>query len=266
MSENHIIPSTYSHIVITGASNGIGAALAAQYAVTGVHLSLTGRNEERLMHVAQICRSQGAVCDVHVGDVTDYAAMQAWICTQDQKQPITLLIANAGVSGGIGREKKPESFNQICEIFSVNTLAMIHHVNLVADLMQKRQSGHIAVVGSMAGFQAMPGAPAYTASKAAIHFYGDALHALLQPSGVSFSIICPGFVDTHMTQSNTFPMPFLISSEKAAILIQKGLRKKKKYIIFPWQMYLLSILAKLMPSHFKNWILQLIPSKNTLKL
>jgi len=237
------------HILLTGASSGIGAALAAIYAAPGVRLSLHGRNERRLDEVAEQAQQKGALVNAKSGDVGYAEALGAWIADCDRAQPLDLLIANAGISAGTGRQG--ESDAQARAIFSVNVNGVLHTVQPAIALMRPRGRGQIAIMSSLAGFRGFPGAPTYSASKAAVRVYGEALRDELAPRGIAVNVICPGFIKTPMTDVNHFPMPFIMDAERAAHIIRRGLAHNRARIAFPWIMYAAVRLAAALP---QDWI------------
>ena len=235
-----------AHILITGASSGIGAALALRYAAPDMRLSLHGRSGERLAEVAAKAKQKGAVVTVTTGDVADAAAMNTWVANMHRVEPLTLIIANAGISGGtsgIGDDDR----RQVDRIFDVNIGGVLNVVTPAASVMAQRGAGQIAIVSSLAGFRGLSGSGAYAASKAAVRIYGEALRADLKPYGVRVNVICPGFIQTPMTDVNPFPMPFLMNAERAARIIQQGLARDKPRIAFPWRMYMVVSLLALLP-------------------
>lgn len=246
-------------ILITGASSGIGAALAQIYADQGVSLLLTGRNRDRLENTARLCQNKGAKVETATLCVTDKQALQHQILNWDDARPIDLVIANAGISGGTGTGG--ESDDQLREIMSINLDGTFNTVNCLIPRMQKRKKGQIALMSSMAGFRGMPNAPAYSVSKVAVRAYAEALRPLLKPDHISVCTIFPGFIKTPLTDVNTFAMPFLMSAEQAAVYIQKGLKKNKSRIAFPWQMHLLSRLVAALPLTIGDFILSRAPKK-----
>lgn len=236
---------TPKHILITGASSGIGAALATLYAGPGVRLALHGRNEDRLRHVAEDAKKRGAAVAIKAGDVCYAEGMSAWIAECHAAQPLDLVIANAGVSAGTGRNG--ESDEQARAIFAINLTGVLNTVQPAMPLMMQRGRGQIAIMSSLASFRGFPGAPAYCASKAAARIYGEALRGELAPHGIAVNVICPGFIKTPMTDVNPFPMPFIMTAERAARIIQKGLAHNRARIAFPWAMYALVRLAAALP-------------------
>jgi short-subunit dehydrogenase len=248
-------------ILITGASSGIGEALALLYAAPDVTLLLTGRNIERLMAVAGSCRSKGAVVDTCAIDVTARDTLAEKVLTWDDQYKIDLVIANAGVSGGTSMDAR-QTEAQLREIIEVNLIGTFNTINPLIPRLRLRKQGHIALMSSMAGFRGMPNAPAYSTSKVAVRAYGDALRPLLKPEGITVSIIFPGFVRTPLTDVNTFPMPFLMEADKAAAIIKRGLDAQKAFIAFPWQMHIFCWLLGALPRRLGDALLNRAPRKN----
>ncbi len=250
-------------IVITGASSGIGEALARHYAASDVALALTGRDAARLAAVADACRERGADVRSRLVDTTDREAMAAWLAEIDAAKPIDLLIANAGISGGTGGtgEALGESAGQTRRIFAVNLDGVLNSVLPVLPPMRARRRGQIALMSSLAAFRGFPGAPAYCASKAAVRVWGEALRGELQADGVEVSVICPGFVVSRMTAVNRFRMPLLMSAERAAAVIARGLARNRARIAFPLPMYVGSWLLGALPPWLTAPLLRRLPKK-----
>lgn len=235
------------NILITGASSGIGEALALYYAREGRFLAISGRNEERLELTAEACRSLGAeveACCIDVGVEDD---MVEWVRKIDDYRPFDLVVANAGISGGTGGLNGAEPLRQAEKIFSVNVFGVLHTIHPALDRMCTRGSGQVGVVSSLASFRGFPGSPAYCASKAAVRVYGESLRGAMAGCGVHVSVICPGFVKSRMTDVNGFEMPFLIDANKAAKKIAEGLKKDRGRISFT------------LPSVFTVWLLATLP-------
>ena len=244
------------HILITGGSSGIGEALAYAYAAPTVRIALSGRDAARLEAVASACRAKGARVSVAAIDVTDGAAMASWIATQNEALPLDLVIANAGVSAGTARGG--ESVAQARLIFAINLDGAINTVHPAIACMVGRRRGQIAIMSSLAAFRGFAGAPAYSASKAAVRVYGEALRTRLRGKGIEVSVICPGFVRSRMTAGNNFPMPLLMDADRAAAIIKRQLARNKSRIAFPWPLYLAAwLLATLPPALTDRWMVKL---------
>ena len=245
-----------SRIVITGASSGIGEALALRYAGPGVSLALSGRDAPRLEAVAARCRERGASAECTTLDVADRAAMEAWLGRLDAAGPLDLVIANAGVDGAAFPAEE-----RLRAIFRINVDGVIATVEPALALMIPRRRGQIAIMASLAGFVGMPGAPAYGASKAAVRVLGEALRGRHAADGIEVSVICPGFVRTRMTFDNRFPMPFLWEPERAARRIVRGLTRNRGRIAFPWPMYFGVRLLQLLPQPLLERLMARAPRK-----
>ncbi|MBU6474528.1 MAG: SDR family NAD(P)-dependent oxidoreductase [Alphaproteobacteria bacterium] len=247
-------------ILITGASSGIGRALALALAAPETTLLLTGRNAAKLDETARLCRAKGATAETSVIPVTDRAAFEKQVLDWDNARGIDVVIANAGVSGGTSMDDA-QNEAQLREIFDINLTGTFNTVNPLIPRFQTRKSGHIVLMSSMAGFRGMPNAPAYSTSKVAVRAYGDALRPLLKKDGVTVSTIFPGFIKTPMTDVNNFKMPFLMDVDKAAEIIKRGIDGKKAAIAFPWQMHAFCWLLGALPRRLGDWILSHAPQK-----
>jgi short-subunit dehydrogenase len=223
---------SFSSIVITGASSGIGEALALDYAAPGISLALSGRDAGRLQAVAEACRAKGAFVDAGNVDVADREAMAAWLTKFDDAHPIDLVVANAGVS--IDKDNSSlDDFSLVRKTFDVNVGGVFNTVEPLVGRFMERRHGQIGVVSSLAGFIGLPYAASYNASKAAIRVWGESIRYVLRKSGVGVSVICPGFVVSRMTSEAPFPMPFLMPMDRASAIIRRGLANDKARIAFP---------------------------------
>jgi short-subunit dehydrogenase len=241
-------------ILITGASSGIGAALASAYAKPNTFLALTGRSSERLKKIALECKKKGAKVVTTTIDIRQEKQLRAWIEKQDKTAPFDLVIANAGISNG-GKEKS-ENFDR--EIFAINLFGVLNTVYPAIDLMQSRKRGQIAIMSSMAGLYGFPRSPAYSASKAAVKTFGESMRNRLRSHGIKISVICPGFIETPLTATNEYKMPFLIPVAKAVQIIQRDLSKNKGIIAFPWQMKLFMWILRVLPTSWSERIARFV--------
>jgi short-subunit dehydrogenase len=261
-------------ILITGASSGLGAVLAAAYARPGAALWLSGRNRTRLESIATNCRAKGATVETVVLDVTAKEDMAHWISDCDAARPLDLVIANAGISagtGGIVKDGGVEMPGQAQRIFAINVDGVFNTVEPTIPLMRRHTPrsgvapfaarGQIAIMSSLAGFRGFPGAPSYSASKAAVKAWGEALRPILARDGISVSIICPGFVTTPMTATNGYRMPFLMPAEKAAAIMKRGIDCGRARIAYPGPMHFAAWLLSALPQTIGDRILRNTPSK-----
>ncbi len=237
---------TLRHILITGASSGIGAALARHYAGRDTRLALGGRDRTRLDAVAADCRERGALAATELVDVTDRAAMRRWVLAADAESPLDLVVANAGVSSHAGADV--ESEERARTVLAVNLDGVLNTAYPAVERMTERGRGQIALMSSLAGYRGFPDAPIYSASKSAVKALAEAWRGALAVRGIRVSAICPGFVETPMTARNKFRMPFLMTADRAAEIIAKGLRRDRARISFPWQLTLGSWLVAAVPA------------------
>lgn len=260
------MPCDFKNILITGASSGIGAALALHYAQEGHFLLLTGRDEGRLQDIADQCRAHGARVEICLVDVTERTAFANWLLQMDQIIPIDLVIANAGISGGTGGAENGSWIASEYKIFDVNVNGVLNTILPLIPRMMERRCGQIAIMSSLASFSGWPGAPGYSASKAAVRVYGESLRGTLAPHNIGVSVVMPGFVESRMTAVNDYKMPFFMKADKAARVIANGLRANRARIAFPWQTFAISGLIGLLPPALSARLLAKLPAKPALIL
>jgi short-subunit dehydrogenase len=232
-------------VFLTGASSGIGEALARHYAGRGATLGLFARRRE-LLHALQA--SLPGTAEIYQGDVCDLASVKRAADGFIAKHGVPdLVIGNAGVSYGTLTEYAEDAAT-FREIFDVNVLGLVHTFHPFIEGMRARGTGTLAGIASVAGVRGLPGTSGYSASKAAAINYLEALRVEMRRSGVKVSTICPGFIATPMTAKNPYPMPFIISADDAARRIARAIDAGKGYAIIPWQMAILGRIVKILPT------------------
>jgi short-subunit dehydrogenase len=238
-------------IVITGASSGIGEALARHYAREGA--TLLGLISRRKVDPAGL---PGKVVAYSV-DVADEAALAA--TAQDFNRRFgapDLVIANAGIANGTdGTEIRDVA--ELRKILETNVVGLAATLAAFAPAMRAAGQGTLAGIASVAGFRGLAGNGAYSASKAAAINWMESLRAELYGSGVSVVCICPGYIDTPMTRVNRFRMPFLLSADEAARRIARAIAGKRRLTVIPWQMALVSVPLRMMP----GWLFDRLASR-----
>jgi len=234
-------------ILITGASGGIGSALARTYARPGVALLLWGRDATRLEEAAAACRAKGAECHVERFDLRDLGALAARLAAADAATPIDIAIFNAGLGGTAPAGAVAETPEASRAVADVNFVAPVTGANAMAAVMAKRGRGQIVLIGSIAESFPLPMAPTYAATKAGLRMFAEALGMRLARHGVSVTLVSPGFIDTAMSRQVTEPKPFLMSADKAAAIIARGIERKARTIVLPWQFAVIRGVAGLLP-------------------
>ncbi|MCP4337586.1 MAG: SDR family NAD(P)-dependent oxidoreductase [Desulfobulbaceae bacterium] len=226
-----VLPRT---VLITGATGGIGSALAKVYAEPGTTLILQGRNTIRLDELVELCQAKGARVLTRILDLRDRDELSAWlqeICIQEK---LDLVIVNAGVNTNIGPEGAGERWEDVQTLIEVNVLAAMATVNAVLPSLRASGAGQIALMSSLSAYFGLPVTPSYSASKAAIKAYGEALRGWLAPEGIRVNVVMPGYVESRMCRDMPGPKPFLWPAEKAARAIKRGLARNQSRISFPF--------------------------------
>jgi short-subunit dehydrogenase len=236
-------------VLITGASSGLGEALALRYAAQGARLGLIARNRKRLDDVAARCRDAGAAeVDAATIDVRDHNEQGAWVSAFDRRAPIDLLIAGAAIVGGAQTPGGLESAEVSRDVFAINVLGLINSVQAVLPGMLERRGGQIAAVSSLAGFVALPDLPSYSASKTAVIRYGLSLRDVLRPRGIKVSVACPGYIDTPMGRQLKGRKMFVVTTDAAADALMRGLERDRRIIAFPFMLSAITRLSALLPA------------------
>jgi NADP-dependent 3-hydroxy acid dehydrogenase YdfG len=241
-------------ILITGASSGLGKALACEYATAGVHLALIGRDRQRLQRVATLCRERGSSVATGLVDVRDRRGLAAWIHSADDSNPIDLAVANAGITAGTGMGRLREHPDLVRNVIETNLVGTINTIDPVVDRMCARGRGRITVLGSIGAIRGFPYCPSYSASKAAVHAYAEALRGAVARQGVGVTIVAPGFIGTPLNADIVCPKPLLMSDERAARIIRRGLDRNRTLIAFPRLLYYGLQLTRLLPTRLTDSI------------
>jgi short-subunit dehydrogenase len=245
-------------VLITGATGAIGSALALAYAAPGRVLVLHGRDAPRLDALARACEDRGARTETRAVDLRDTAALVAWLEGLASRRAVDLAIVNAGVMSSFHQESEGEGWQDIERVLDVNIRAALATVTALVPHMRRRGSGQIALMSSMSAYFGLPLAPAYSASKAALKAYGEALRGWLAPQHVQVNVVLPGFVKSPLTDRLSMPKPFLMSPEQAARRIQRGLARNQARICFPFPLALGCWMLAVLPPALSQRLLALL--------
>ena len=223
-------------IFLTGASSGIGEALAIAMAERGAVLGLLARREDLLIELGGKCENRGGKARYFAVDVTDAEAVaHAAEKLREEFGGIDVLIANAGI-GGNNAATRNLNFEAVAQVINVNLLGAVNAVSAVLPSMLEKRSGHLVAISSLAGFRGLPKSAAYSASKAGMTAFFESVRLDVQHRGVDVTIIQPGFIKTPLTSGRASKMPFLMELEDSIPLFLKAIEKRKKFAAFPWQL------------------------------
>lgn len=245
----------FRSVVITGASSGLGAALAGFFAQPGVNLVLIARDAERTARVADICRRQGAMAQVALIDVRDTERLADTLLRADAEQPVDLVIANAGVEASLGPGRTAESLSSAIEQVRVNFEGAVATVTPLLENMRQRQRGGIVLISSLAALEPLADQPIYSATKAGVAAWGVALRTWLHPAKVTVTIAYPGFIATAMSDSYGGARPFEWSATAAARRIGEAALRGRSTVAFPWQLVWLIRLGRLVPRSLRDFVI-----------
>jgi len=252
------------NVLITGASSGIGRALAVECARRGDTLFLCGRDAARLEEVVGECRALGAKAEGRVVDVADADAVRTWMLEADAAAPLDRVFSNAGVATGV------ESEVNVRKTFAVNVGGNVNVVLTAIGIFRERKAEgraarnakpQILVTASVAGYGPLKSCPSYSATKSCVKTWALALRGALRPEGIRVSAICPGFVRSRITDVNTCPMPFFMEADKAARIILARADRDVGLIAFPWPMRLATWVLSILPFRANELINRLLPKK-----
>jgi short-subunit dehydrogenase len=251
-------------VFISGASSGIGLALAKQYAQNGVVLGLAARRSELLQNFKADIAKAGifCACEIYELDVRDHSALNQ--AAQDfiaKHGGVEIVIANAGVSCGTLTEHA-EDIAAFQAVMDTNVMGMVHTFQPFIASMQQAKQGQLVGIASVAGIRGLPGAGAYSASKAAAINYLESLRVEMQNHGIVVNTIAPGYIRTPMTDINDYRMPFLMEVDVAAHKFVQAIANKRRFVIIPWQMAVVAKLMRLIPPFLWDFLAKNAPHKS----
>jgi len=245
-------------VVITGASSGIGRALAAEYAQRGATLGLIARRSDALQQLGAELKVPSALYALDVRDAAGLArAAEDFIGKLGTPD---VVIANAGVSAGTLTEHVEDTV-VFQEIFDINVVGVVNTFQPFVAAMRAASHGTLVGIASVAGFRGLPGASAYSASKAAAITYLESLRLELHGTGISVVTICPGYVATPMTEHNPYPMPFMLPAAVAARRMANAIERRKRFVVIPWPMGVVGALLKVLPRPLYDVLFARAPRK-----
>lgn len=249
-------------VFITGASSGLGQALAWRFYQAGYRLALVARRVAEIERWATACQISTESYQIYSADVSDTQAMVAVgaACIQAQGVP-DVVIANAGISVGIDTACRAD-IDVMARVFATNNIGMMATFHPFVAAMTARAGGTLVGIGSVAGIRGLPGHGAYSASKAAAITYLESLRGEMRPLGVRVVTVCPGYIDTPLTQKNRYSMPFLMQPEDFADKAFQAIVAGASYRVIPWQMGVVAKLMRLLPNALYDKLLAGRPRKH----
>ncbi|RSZ38240.1 MULTISPECIES: SDR family oxidoreductase [unclassified Variovorax] len=235
-------------VFITGASSGIGQALAASFHDAGYRLALVARRTGEIESWASARQLGADRCRVYGADVaqTDSIVAAGKACIEQQGLP-DVVIANAGISVGIDTAER-EDIDVMARTFATNNVGLMATFHPFVQAMVQRGSGRLVGIGSVASIRGLPGHGAYCASKAGVVAYCESLRGELYGSGVKVVTLCPGYIDTPLTQGNRYGMPFLMKAEDFAAQALRAIEAGTSYRVIPWQMGVVAKIMRMLPN------------------
>ena len=248
--------SAARRILVTGASSGLGAGLAEDYAAPGTSFVLVGRDAARIEGIAARCRDKGADVEIGLFDVAEAEPLGSWLLARDEAKPFDLVLPCAGVSAGTAPDGTPEGVRLATMQVRTNLLGAMHTVEPLLPRLIARGAGQVALIASTAGLRGLPFSPGYSASKAGVRAYGEALRALLAPAGVAVTVVVPGFFDTPMTDRWKGPTPFMVGLDRMVTVIRRGIDARRSRVVFPRLLALGQQAADLMPAALGDRIMR----------
>jgi short-subunit dehydrogenase len=248
---------SFRSVVVTGASRGLGAGLALRLAGPGVRLLLVARSEAALREVAAGCESRGATVRLAVLDVAEAAPLAAALAAFEAEGPVDLVVANAGAAFGTAPGGAPETAAQAARQVEVNLIGAINTVGPLLPGMLARGTGAVALVASLAGFRGLPDAPAYSASKAGLIAWGEALRAAHGPRGIAVTVVCPGYFASAMGDRFSGAKPLRLGLEDACERVHRALLAGRARCVFPAPLAWVTRLVALLPARWGDAAIRL---------
>ncbi len=235
-------------IFLTGASSGIGEALALAMAEKGAIVGLLARREELLKEIAAKIEMKGGKARYFAADVVNEKEVsESAENLRKEFGRIDIMIANAGI-GGNNKETRDLQPEAVKKVIDINLMGAVNSVYAVLPDMLEKGSGQLVAISSLAGFRGLPKSAAYSASKGGMTNYFESVRLDVQHKGIDVSIIQPGFIKTPLTSGRAAKMPFLMELEDAIPLFINAIEKKKKFAAFPWQLATLVRLSRFLPA------------------
>lgn len=249
-------PTDPRTVLITGATGAIGSALARTYAEPGNLLILHGRNPVELENIKTACTELGATVITHQGDLTEIDTARTWLETIYEEHQLDLIVLNAGMNIHIGPNGEAESWSDSRQLMTLNLLSVMALAEVTIRHMRPHGKGQIALISSLAGYFGLPVTPSYSASKAGLKAYGEALRGWLGPLGIQVNVIMPGYVSSPMCVAMPGPKPFEMSPDAAAQRIRRGLSSNQARISFPFPLNFGTWFLAVLPAGISGWIVQ----------
>lgn len=240
------------NIFITGGTTGIGYELAKAYLEEGHRVGICARDLSKFPAEE---KGRYKLLSCFQVDVTNRDELAVAVNQFLEGGPLDMMIANAGRS--VGAKTKTPNFKVANEIIDINVKGVLNTFDVALEHMLPRKSGHLVATASVAGLVGLPGAAAYSASKAAVLKLCESYSLDLVSEGIHVTAIAPGFVDTPLTQKNNHKMPFIMSAKNAAQLIKNAIARKECLFIFPWQMKVVMWFLEKMPRFMYRWLMKL---------
>jgi len=251
----HDARSPLIRVLITGASGELGGALARRYARPGVHLSLWGRDEERLAAIAATCATLGAQVETRSLDIADVSAAVTAALAEDEAGAFDLALLVAGLGDTRAAGDKVEAAELVARLGTVNFTAPAAIGAALAGRMAERQRGALVFIGSAAAFHALPFAAAYSGTKAGLARFADALRLNVRPHGVVVTLVSPGFIDTAAGRRTPGARPFALQPDLVAERIARAVERRQAHLILPWPFAALWVFDRLLPASLRDRLL-----------